>query len=63
MPSRDRVDRQKADDVPIARMYGIKEGPSDTHYGNNGIMPPGNYTVEIAVKGEKAGLPVTVQAP
>ena len=54
---------KKAEDIPIAQMYGIKEGPSDTHFGNNVSMPPGNDTIEITVNGEKASLPVAVPAP
>lgn len=44
---------------PVA-MYGAKEGPSDWHYGNNVAMPPGSYTVKVAVNGEQAAFHVTI---
>jgi len=46
--------------VPVAVMYGIKEGPSDWHYGNNVSMPPGSYTVTMVVNGEQAVVHVTI---
>jgi hypothetical protein len=53
---------KKAADVPIAKMYGIKDGPSDTHYGNNLSMPPGDYSIEVTVNGEKANFKFTIPA-
>jgi hypothetical protein len=53
---------QKSEDVPPAKMYGIKEGVPDTHFGNNVDMPPGNYTIDVTVDGEKAAFDVVVPA-
>ncbi len=53
-------DTKKVEDVPSAKMYGIKEGPSDTHFGNNVSMPPGPYNVGVSVNGEKAEFSVVV---
>jgi hypothetical protein len=50
----------KSQVVPIATMYGVKEGPSDWHYGNNVTMPPGRYTVTVVVNGERAAFHVTI---
>jgi hypothetical protein len=46
--------------VPVAVMYGVKEGPADWHYGNNVELPPGRYTVVAVVNGERAVFHVTV---
>jgi uncharacterized protein involved in high-affinity Fe2+ transport len=43
-------------------MYGIKEGPADTHYGDNVSLPAGNYEVDIMVNGEKAQFTVAIPA-
>lgn len=51
---------KKAVAVPVAAMYGVKEGPSDWHYGNNVSMPPGTYTVEVVVNGERGTFHVTI---
>jgi hypothetical protein len=51
---------KKAQKVSAAKMYGIKEGPSDTHYGDNVSMPPGNYGIKITVNGEKAEFTVAI---
>lgn len=40
--------------VPIAVMYGIKEGVSDWHYGNNIALAPGNYKVRVDANSERA---------
>lgn len=50
----------KAETVPIAVMYGVGEGPSDWHYGNNVSMPSGAYTVLVVVNGESALFHVTI---
>ena len=55
-------DTKKVEDVPSAKMYGIKEGPPDTHFGNNVSMPPGPYSVGVSVNGEKAEFNVVVPA-
>lgn len=44
---------KKTETIPVAMMYGIKEGPADWHYGNNVSMSPGPYTVAVMVNGEK----------
>ncbi|HLJ59392.1 MAG TPA: hypothetical protein VKZ50_06655 [bacterium] len=46
--------------VPIAVMYGVKEGPADWHYGNNVSMASGTYTVKVVVNGEQALFHVTI---
>ncbi len=46
--------------LPMAVMYGIKEGPSDWHYGNNVSMPPGPYTIAVVVNGERTIFHVTI---
>jgi len=51
---------RKSRSMPIARLYGIDEGPDDLHYGNNVALPPGFYTIETAVNGEHARFAVTV---
>jgi hypothetical protein len=51
---------KKVQPVATAKMYGIKEGPSDTHYGNNVDLPGGNYGVEVTVNGEKADFAVAI---
>jgi hypothetical protein len=53
---------KKVENVPVAKMYGIKEGPSDTHYGNNVSLPPGSYSIEVTVNGEKAKFMVAIPA-
>jgi hypothetical protein len=50
----------KSQVVPIVTMYGVREGVSDWHYGNNGPMPPGSYTVTVTVNGEQAVFHVTL---
>jgi hypothetical protein len=36
--------------VPIAQMYGVKEGTKDWHYGNNVLLKPGHYHVTAGVE-------------
>ena len=55
-------DSKKVEDVPPAKMYGIKEGPSDTHFGNNVTMAPGSYGIDVTVNGEKAEFNVVIPA-
>jgi len=52
--------QRKRRSMPIARMYGVDEGPEDLHYGNNVILPPGAYTIETAINGEHARFAVKV---
>ena len=51
---------KKAEMVSATKMYGIKEGPSDTHYGDNVSLPSGNYSVDVTVNGEKAAFEITI---
>jgi len=51
---------KKSTIMDVAEMYGVKEGPSDWHYGNNVDMPAGSYTVTVVVNGEKAVFHVTI---
>ncbi|HLJ18889.1 MAG TPA: hypothetical protein VKU84_01760 [Stellaceae bacterium] len=51
---------KKRHTVPVARMYGVTEGPDDLHYGNNVMLSPGAYTVDATVNGEAARFSVTV---
>ena len=53
---------KKVEDVSVAKMYGVKEGRSDTHYGNDVSLPPGSYTVVVIVNGEKAEFTVAIPA-
>ncbi len=45
--------------VPVATMYNVQVGPSDTHFGNNVALAPGAYTVDVDVAGEKATFNIT----
>ncbi len=45
----DLTAKGKMEMVSVAAMYGIKEGPSDYHYGNNVSVTPG-HTYEATVK-------------
>ncbi len=51
---------KKSTIMDVAAMYGVKEGPSDWHYGNNVDMPAGAYTVTVVVNSEKAVFHVTI---
>ena len=53
---------KKVDEVAIAKMYGIKEGIPDTHYGNNVSLPPGTYSIVVTVNGEKAAFAGAIPA-
>ena len=46
--------------LPIAVMYGVADGPSDTHYGNLIGMPAGSYTIDVTANGEKSSFKVMV---
>lgn len=50
------------EEVPVVKMYGVVEGPSDTHYGNNVSLPPGTYSIAVTVNGESAEFTVSVPA-
>lgn len=46
--------------VPVAMMYGLTEGPADTHFGNNVMLMPGRYAIEVVVGGEQATFAVSM---
>jgi len=46
--------------VPIAEMFGVQEGVTDLHYGNNVQFTPGSYTVGVIVGGEKASFSTNI---
>lgn len=46
--------------VPIAVMYGIKEGMDDWHYGNNVALAPGSYKVMVTANTDRAEFDLTV---
>jgi len=46
--------------VPIVVMYDMMVGLSDTHFGNNVSLTPGNYTVVVNVAGETATFNITI---
>jgi hypothetical protein len=46
--------------VPIAEMFGIQEGVTDLHQGNNVQLSSGNYTVSVSVAGEKASFALNI---
>lgn len=46
--------------VPVAMMYGLSEGVTDTHFGNNVMLMPGNHTIVVAVGSEQATFMVTI---
>jgi len=48
--------------VPIAVMYGIAQGPKDTHFGNNTTLKNGKYKVAVQVNQVKATFMVTLGA-
>ncbi len=50
----------KRTDIPIAQMYGVKEGFEDWHYGNNALMPPGSYIITCEVNGDHATFQATI---
>src|SRR5208282_358059 len=50
----------QATNVPIVVMYDMMVGLSDTHFGNNVNLAPGNYTVTVNVAGETATFNITI---
>jgi hypothetical protein len=46
--------------VPVVIMQAIGKGTESTHYGNNVVMPPGFYSINLAVDGKKASFRVIV---
>jgi hypothetical protein len=53
---------RKTVNVPIAVMYGVADGPSNTHYGNNASLPEGSYTIDVTANGEKSTFKIVVPA-
>jgi hypothetical protein len=53
---------KKVQPVAVAKMYGVKEGPADTHYGNNVDLAAGNYRIDVTANGEKAEFTVAIPA-
>lgn len=47
--------------IKVATMYGVEEGPGETHFGNNLALAPGSYTVKVNMAGETAEFMVTIQ--
>lgn len=45
--------------VPIVTMQGIADGPKDFHYGNNVVMPPASYVVDVQVGDQRASFDVS----
>jgi hypothetical protein len=53
--------KMKMEMVPVAAMYGVKQGPSDYHYGNNVSVTPGHtYQVTVKLGGQTATFKVKV---
>jgi hypothetical protein len=51
----DLTAKGKMEMMPVAAMYGIKQGPSDYHYGNNIAMTAGHsYHVSVKLGGQTA---------
>ena len=46
-------------DVPVVIMQAVGKGPASTHYGNNVTIPPGRYSVNVTVNGQKVVFAVT----
>ncbi len=40
--------------VPVAEMFGVMQGPTDIHYGNNVQLVNGKYTIALTVEGKSA---------
>lgn len=51
----------KTETLPISAMYGIRAGLPDWHYGNNVMMPPGQWQVNATINGEKTTFDVTMK--
>jgi 5-hydroxyisourate hydrolase-like protein (transthyretin family) len=51
-----RIERRgaMAQTVALMRMYGVKEGLKDLHYGDNVNLSSGDYTLQIRVNGHRA---------
>ncbi len=45
--------------VPVVTMQGLADGVGDFHYGNNVLMPNGQYTVSVVINGESASFNLT----
>lgn len=49
--------------VPIAVMYGLREGKADWHYGNNVLMPLARCRVAVSVNGEHVSFQFALNKP
>jgi len=49
-----------ATEVPVVVMQVIGKGPASTHYGNNVVLPDGNYRVTVVANGKKAEFDIAV---
>lgn len=49
-------------DIPVATMYGLDAGVSETHFGNNVALDAGDYTIVVTVGDEAATFHVTIPA-
>jgi hypothetical protein len=47
-------------DVPVVVMQAIGKGEQSTHYGNNVVMPAGQYAVALVINGRKCAFKVSV---
>jgi hypothetical protein len=47
-------------DVPVVVMQAIGKGEQSTHYGNNVVMPSGQYSVALVINGKKCAFKVSV---
>jgi hypothetical protein len=50
-------------EVPVVVMQAIGKGAKSTHYGNNVVMPDGQYVVSVEVNGVKAGFSIDLSNP
>ena len=46
--------------LPVIEMYDLKIGVSDTHFGNNAVLPPGSYTLIVTVENETAKFNINI---
>ncbi len=54
------VTTRQVTNIPIAKMYGLDAGVSETHFGNNVALAAGSYTIVVTVGGEAATFQVTI---
>ena len=54
---------KKVQKISVAKMYGIKEGAADTHYGNNVSLPSESYRIAVTVNDETAEFSLAIPSP